>query len=95
MQQKHQKLSQYAQRYYSYYHESTAGQLPKFSCYEFKVIDRGWRIELDIHSVKCTKNEFGDDEYQDLHTQKKYRRHKKNDNKHYRLSLKLDTPLTK
>lgn len=81
--------------YYAYYHKSSVGQLPKFPCYEFKVTDRGWRIELDIRSLKCTKNEFGDDEPKDAYRSQKYRRHKNNVNGHYRLHLKLDTPLTR
>lgn len=63
--------------------------MPKSLCYEFKINDRGWRVELDVHSLSCKRNELKSyDKTRNNH------KHKNTVKKHNHLNLKLDTPLT-
>ena len=35
------------------YHSSSSGKLPKSPCYEFRILDKGWRIDTEVSTASC------------------------------------------
>ena len=35
------------------YHSSSSGKLPKSPCYEFRILDKGWRIDAEVSTTAC------------------------------------------
>ncbi|KAE9549633.1 hypothetical protein FO519_007155 [Halicephalobus sp. NKZ332] len=35
------------------YHSSSSGKLPKSSCYDFRILDKGWRIDTEVSTTPC------------------------------------------
>lgn len=68
------------------YHSSSSGQLPMSNCYEFKILDKGWRIDAEIWTTKC--NELKDSTFF-------VESNAKNQNPIYQTFLTLDTPISR
>jgi hypothetical protein len=63
------------------YHQSTSGQLPKSSCYDFDLLDKGWRVEMEIWTTIC------ENDSNSIKRQK--------EKGQYRTFLQLDTPISR
>jgi len=73
------------------YHLSSSAQLPKWPCYAFEVLDKGWRVEMDIWSEECPGRDFDD-------STTSWREEEDNqqlDMVNYRTFIHLDTPIAR
>jgi hypothetical protein len=39
------------------YPKSSTAQLPKWGCYAFWLLDKGWRVEMEVWTEKCANEE--------------------------------------
>lgn len=80
---------------YKGYHQSASAQLPKIrhSCYGFDILDRGWRVELDV----WTSNECDEEQRYEENVVAGYWNEAKEAaiGSNYRTYLQLDTPMAR